>query len=266
MFKRSLLLIVALVWALPLHAHEFWIDPVEFQVNVGAKIEAHHRVGSEFIGPKHSYLGPRTTTQAFGHQGKIMDLPARSGDRPAMQMPDAPEGLITLIHETTDSDLTYQEWQKFVDFIEHKDFAWAAEMHKDRGLPETGFAETYRRHAKALVAVGSGAGSDVRAGMDVEILALTNPYTDAMTDGMKVQVWLKDKPRADAQVELFEETPEGTINITLHRTGDDGTVTLPVKSGHTYMVDHVALFGTAPNPPINAVWHSAWANLTFRVP
>jgi len=266
MLKRPFLTALALIWAFPVWSHEFWIDPIQYQVEVGDKIEADHRVGSDFKGPKYGYLEPRTTKHAFAYQGAIFDLSARSGDRPAMQLEGAQDGLLTLIHETDDSHLTYKEWQKFVNFLEHKDFTWAAQAHKDRGLPETGFAETYRRHAKSLVAVGSGAGQDVRVGMAVEIVALANPYTDNVSDGLPVQVWFNDAPRPDAQVEVFEQTPEGTLNVTLHRTGPDGTVRVPVKSGHKYMLDHVALLPLDPNPPLNAVWHSAWANLTFRMP
>ncbi len=266
MLKRPFVTLLALTWALPLCAHEFWIDPVEYQVAVGDKIEAHHHVGSDFKGPKYGYLEPRTTKHAFAYNNTVFDLAARSGDRPAMQLENTQDGLVTLIHETNDSRLTYREWQKFINFIEHKDFVWAAQAHRDRGLPETDFVETYRRHAKSLVAVGSGTGQDVRVGMAVEIVALANPYTDDLTQGLPLQVWFQDAPRADAQVELFEQTPEGTINVTLHRTGADGTVRIPVKSGYKYMVDHVALLPLNPSPPINAVWHSAWANLTFRVP
>lgn len=251
----------------PLCAHEFWIDPVEFQVSSGENIEAHLKLGSNFRGGKHGFLAPRTVRHDIAANGTIQPLPARSGDRPAIQVQNPPDGLITLIHETTDETLTYKEWAKFLAFAEHKDFMWVQDAHKARGLPDVEFGESYRRHIKSLVAVGDGAGQDVRAGMVIEIVALSNPFTDDLQNGFQVQVWLNDEPVVDGQVELFEQPPEGEVAITLHRTGTDGTVFLPVKAGHTYMVDHVALWAVEPTKDNrNSVWHSAWANLTFQVP
>ncbi len=75
------------------------------------------------------------------------------------------------------------------------------------------------------------------------------------------------RPRADAQVELFDKAPDGAVRLTLHRTDPQGRVALPVEPGHTYMVNAVAL--RAPDQRHarhRAVWETLWANLTFAVP
>ena len=63
--------------------------------------------------------------------------------------------------------------------------------------------ETYRRYAKSLVAVGDGKGSDRDVGLDTEIIALANPYTDDVSGGLPVLVTLYGEPRKDAQVETY---------------------------------------------------------------
>ena len=45
---------------------------------------------------------------------------------------------------------------------------------------------------------------DVSVGHRIEIIALTNPYTDDISNGMHVQILMAGQPRADVQVELFE--------------------------------------------------------------
>ena len=268
MFQHSLKLLFALIFAGPIYAHEFWISPVEFQVDVQSPIGAHFRVGQDFKGGSHSYLSRYTARHELHQGGAALKISAREGDRPAMQHPGLGDGLAVLVHETTDSTLTYREFEKFVAFVEHKDFEGLPEAHRARGLPDVGFVESYRRFAKSLIAVGSGAGQDRPVGLEIEIVALSNPYTDDLTKGMAVQVLLNAAPRADVQVEVFSR-PAGTKEpalIQLYRTNADGVARFPVLSGHDYMVDNVALRPVEPANTEDPVWHSLWANLTFAVP
>jgi hypothetical protein len=104
-------------------------------------------------------------------------------------------------------------------------------------------------------------------GLAIEIVALANPYTDDLTAGLPVLVLLDASPRGDAQVELFETAPDGTVTTTLHRTDAEGRVTLPVRPGMEYLVDSVVLRALPNNDPAaGPVWHSDWASLTFRTP
>ena len=96
-----------------------------------------------------------------------------------------------------------------MNFIKHKDFEGLPEAHLARGLPEVGFVESYRRFAKSLIAVGSGVGQDRPVGLEIEIVALSNPYADDLSEGMAVQVLLNAAPRAYVQVEVFSR-PAGT--------------------------------------------------------
>ncbi|MBT6864998.1 MAG: DUF4198 domain-containing protein [Planktomarina temperata] len=268
MFQRSSNLLFALVFAGPIYAHEFWISPVGFEVDVQSPIAAHFRVGQDFKGGSHSYLSRYTTRHELHQGGAILEMSPREGDRPAMQHPGLEDGLAILVHETTDSTLTYREFDKFVNFIKHKDFEGLPEAHLARGLPEVGFVESYRRFAKSLIAVGSGAGQDRPVGLEIEIVALSNPYTDDLSEGMAVQVLLNAAPRADVQVEVFSR-PAGTkepAGIQLYRTDADGIARFPVRTGHDYMIDNVALRPVEPTNTDDPVWHSLWANLTFAVP
>ena len=268
MFRRSLTLILSLLISAPVYAHEFWISPVNYEVAPDEPIEAHFRVGQGFSGSSHSFLTRYATRHGVVHLGQNIDITARNGDRPAFQHPGLPNGLAVLVHETTDSMLTYKDYEKFVAFVEHKDFVGQPETHLARGLPEVGFVESYRRFAKSLVSVGDGAGQDGPVGLDIEIVALANPYTDDLSNGMQVRVLMAGQPRADVQVEVFQRAigTKDTAEITLYRTNSDGIATFPVAAGQEYMIDNVALIPVEPEVQGNPVWHSLWANLTFNVP
>ncbi|MGB3245525.1 MAG: DUF4198 domain-containing protein [Sulfitobacter sp.] len=265
-------LITALFLAVPLAplaAHEFWIVPEKYQVAPGSAIRADFKNGQEFKGNTLSYFEGRSARFETALGDDVKTVEARAGDAPALQMtaPDA-DGLLVVLHETTPSTISYKEWEKFAKFATHKDFPDAEADHTAAGWPRDGFRETYTRHIKSLIAVGNGAGSDKSYGMATEFVAVSNPYAPEFDDQMVVTLLYNDQPRADAQVEVFDQDTEGAVTISLHRTDTSGTATIPVMAGHSYLFDAVVLrpaadAGSTENAP---VWETLWAALTFAVP
>ncbi|MEM1233516.1 MAG: DUF4198 domain-containing protein [Pseudomonadota bacterium] len=250
-----------LAFAGPAAAHEFWISPPDYQVPVGTPATADIRVGESFKGNRVSYLTRQTARFDVVQNGQIIDPEATLGDRPVLDKV-LPEGLAIVVYETIDSRLTYNDFEKFMGFVDHKAFSGFPERHDARGLPREGFVETYRRFAKSLIAVGDGAGSDVRVGLDTEIVALANPYTDDTSGGLPVQVLLRGEPRVGAQVEVYAKAPDDTVFVRLYETDAQGMTTITVAPGYEFMVDAVTL----EEGEGEAAWHSMWANLTFEVP
>ncbi|MDJ0821087.1 MAG: DUF4198 domain-containing protein [Paracoccaceae bacterium] len=263
---RALITALALCLAAPVAAHEFWIDPTAYVVDPSAPLVAEIRVGENFKGSAYGYVPPNFRRFDLVMGRSVLPVEGRAGDRPALNMAVKGEGLVTVVHVTRDLNLRYTDWQKFINFTTHKDFTWALEQHLDRGLPQTGFRERYSRHGKSLMAVGDGKGRDKKVGLLTEIVALANPYTDDMARGFPVQVLYENKPRRDVQVELFERAPNGSVDVTLHRTDNRGRVTLPVKPGHAYLVDAVVMRPLEAKTENDPVWESLWASLTFEVP
>ncbi|TGD60837.1 DUF4198 domain-containing protein [Tabrizicola sp. WMC-M-20] len=248
-------------------AHEFWLSPEDYTVARDGVMQVRLRVGSEMKGHVLSYLPQDIDRFEVIQSDGVRPVEGRMGDNPALVMDARQDGLAVVVHETNDAVTTYDDFAEFQRFVAHKDFRTAVTDHTARGLRKTGFRETYRRHAKSLVAVGSGAGADRAVGMVIEIVALANPYTDDLTAGMPLLVLLDGVARPDAQLELFQTSPDGTVTITLHRTDADGLVTVPVLKGMEYLADSVNL-RALPNDDVDVgpVWHSDWASLTFHTP
>jgi hypothetical protein len=248
-------------------AHEFWLAAEDYAISAEDTLRVGLRIGSEMLGSPLIYLPKDIARFEVIQGGTARPVTARMGDNPALVMEGLADGLAIVVHETTDSLLTYSDFAVFRRFVAHKDFATALADHAARGLPQKNFRETYRRHAKSLIAVGSGAGADRTVGLAIEIVALANPYADDLTLGLPVLVLLDGAPRADAQVELFRTAPDGTVTITRHRTDAGGKAVLPMHPGSEYLVDSVVL-RRLPNddPAAGPVWHSDWASLTFRTP
>ncbi len=247
-------------------AHEFWIDPVEFQVTSGSPVVADIRVGQSFEGAAYSYIPTNFRRFDYALGGALVAVPGRVGDRPALNVTPEDEGLMVAIHVTTDSRLVWDTWERFVGFLEHKDLAWGLAEHDARGLSREKVREAYSRYAKSLIAVGHGEGSDVEAGLLVEFIAMENPYTGDMSDGFDVRATYDGAPLKDTQIEVFEKAADGTVTITTDRTDADGAATIMVKAGHTYMLDAVVLRPMDVVEATDPAWESLWANLTFQVP
>ncbi len=253
------------------HAHEFWIDPQSYQVTSGSPLIADIRNGQKFKGLDLSYLERNFVRfDLVGPVGNSVDakpvpLPVtgRTGDVPALRTVAGAPGLWVIVHQTTPSTLTYQKWEKFQAFADHKDFADIQNRHKARGLPDAGFKESYTRFAKSLIAVDDGAGQDRAVGLETEFVALQNPYTES-TDTLPFLLLYQGKPRPHAQVEMFDRAPDDQVTVTLHRTDADGRVTLPVTPGHRYLLDAVVLRDMPSGA--DAAWETLWAALTFAVP
>lgn len=248
--------------------HEFWIEPEVYQTQVGEKIVAAIRVGENFEGASYAYIPNNFKRFELEQAGNPVPIESRVGDRPAVSVAAVADGLAILAHVTRDYELTYSSWEKFVDFVTHKDATWVLAAHEERGFDETSPVEVYSRYGKSLIAVGDGAGQDRNFGMLTEIVALENPYTDDMSDGIDVQVLYQDEPRGDAQIEIFAKDPDGVVEVTTVTTDKSGLATVPVTPGVAYLVDAVVLREPRPSQVVlmGAQWESLWASLTFRIP
>ena len=243
-------------------AHEFWIEAAEYQVDTGATIEAGIYNGQNFEGPELAWFERRIAMATWHAGANETRFENRTGERPALKIAEAPEGLVRLVYQSTPTELTYAEWAKFVSFVESKGHDWAVERHLARGLAQTGIRESYIRYCKALVAVGAGEGADVRAGMRHEIVALGNPYGD-VSGGLAIALYYEGAPLGGGQIDVFEKAPDGTVIKSQLESDAEGRAVVPVRPGHRYLLDSVVLLEIEGD---GASWESLWASLTFAVP
>jgi len=254
--------------ALPATAHELWIEPLDFQIQPDSKFEAHIVNGQEFAGMRLAYIPRRFENFVVVNSGGIQAIDGRIGDLPAVQVDALPEGLNVFAYKSRVATVEYETYDKFQSFVDHKALGNTQEDHEARGLPLENFFEAYWRFSKSLVAVGDGAGADQRLGLETEIVALENPYTDDIADGLEVQLFYLDQPVPSYQIEIFERDASGAVTIQTVQTNEDGIASIPVRPAHDYMLDSVIL--REPSPELaektQTVWETLWANMTFAVP
>ena len=268
MYFARLFSVLTLLAPLPALCHEFWIEPEQYQVESGMPLLADLKNGENFKGVSLGWFDRQFTRFELHTADKVLPVSGRMGDTPALQTVAPADGLLIVAHETTESTITYREWEKFLKFADHKDFTDAAATHEANGWSKEEFREAYTRHAKALIAVGDGAGADRALGLQTEFVALTNPYVAGFDGVMAVQVNYQGTPRSDTQVEVFDRAPDGSVEVSLYRTDDKGQARVPVTPGHAYLFDAVVLrpSARAGSDDRAPVWETLWAALTFAVP
>lgn len=266
--SRLAVTLTASLFAAPLFAHELWIEPLDYQVAAGGQLQAQIVNGEAFGGTTLPYLPQRFRHFIVYNGQRGVQVPGRAGDVPALNLSTQGDGLYVVAYESTVSTLSYESWEKFQKFVDHKDFGDVRTTHDARGLPESDFTEAYTRFSKSLIGVGSSEGADSRIGLTTEIVALTNPYTDDLSNGMRVQLFYGQSPRANEQIEVFAKSADDQVETTYVRTDANGIATIPVSSGVSYQLDAVVLRepSEALASSTNAAWETLWANITFAVP
>ena len=264
MFARIVTLALTVFIAHGATAHEYWLEASDYTVSSGEDVQIGVFIGQKFKGNEYPYNAAQHQRFMLIDSAGLQDLGGELGDKPAITVTPRNPGLNIFADISSTQKLIYDDPETFLSFLEHVGLQWVMEQHNARGLPASGFGEGYTRFVKSLVSVDGGAGNDVRLGMMYEIVALSNPYTDNMANGLPVRVFFEGRPLANTQIEIFRKGEEETQTV---RTNSSGTAMIPVTSG-LYMINTVHMV-TPPAADIEitgAVWHSLWASMTFEIP
>ena len=253
--------------SLPSSAHEFWLEPSDFQPKVGDVVTVDLVIGTHFDG----FSSPYTPDEiaAFGLIDAAGNTPitGRFGDMPAGQFVVGQVGLTLLYHQTTPSYVTYTKPEKFISFAVEKGFADVAARYQKQTAENFRLVEKYRRFAKSLIMVGPASGQDQLLGLEMELVALTNPYRQPVSKEFTVAVYESGAPRPGAQVTVFIRHTPNNVEKKIIIADERGRVHLSLLPGRHYLFDSVKLQPIKDADPIkNAEWESLWAALTFAVP
>ena len=263
MKAAALALLACLAAPLTAAAHEFWLEPLDYRVDPGERIQARTINGENFVGREFSYSAPAFKQSGIIAGGTRNPIPGNSGDRPAIDVAPAGNGLNILFHASSMSVLTYPKMEKFESFLRGKHLDFGIEQHRARGLPEEKIREAYFRMVKALVAVGDGAGEDKFVGLPFELVARTNPYTSR--GDVTVSLLRGGKPLGNYPIYVFRRTAGEVTKLDL-KTDGAGNVRVPRGPGGEFLVNAVEL--SEPSDAIakagKAHWQTIWAGLTYE--
>lgn len=265
MLLRTFCTALVMLITTPLLAHEFWLDPEDFTLEAGEELRVNIRVGQDFVGNAYAFNPQSHIDYSLTDSAGKRPIDGRLGDRPSVQLVPENDGLLVLNHHSSSQLLTYTEAEKFTSFITSTGLDWVLETHRERGLPDVGFGEGYTRFAKSLISINGGAGQDAPTGMVFELVALANPYTDDMSNGLPVKLMYRGLAMAGMQIDIFHNV-NGEVTKTHVSTDGVGHAIIPVQQG-VYLINsvHMIIPHAADIERTGAVWHSLWASMTFAI-
>jgi uncharacterized GH25 family protein len=242
------------------HAHELWLEPVKFKFNNKEVSKIHINIGQNFIGSPFGYYEPNKKSLYLEKKKKIVNLPQRDGNFPAIQTLILDKGFHILNYETNYEFLKYESVEKFEDFLKEQNFQSILDKFNKDKLP----TESYRRFAKVLMTDGNNDFFIQKSKLDFEIIALNSPY-NLENNLFKFQLFNKNKPLGNWQITTFSKDKKNTYKEKI-KTNLNGIGEIKVFEGRTYLLSAVRLNKTNYLEKIKykSDWLSLWASLTFE--
>ena len=240
-------------------AHEFWLQPGTYATQPGMAVPVQIKAGEGFEGIEYPWIPSRVAEVVTTSQHDVMRT---SQQLPAMQLIPAAEGLTALYYRSNPTELKYDSFKDFTDFLKEDGLHWVEANHRARKLPDTGWKEAFTRYAKTLIKVGNGHGQDKPGSMPYEWIAVSNPYTTT-SQAYTFQLLSAGNPVADTQVTYFTRGNDdiGEMGRSLAFTDTTGKVQIPAIANTEYLVSSVIM--TKKNSQIMP-WQSHWVSITFQ--
>jgi uncharacterized GH25 family protein len=248
-------------------AHEYWIEPENYQIAPGAKLVAQLKVGQHFQGDAQAYLPGNIERFQISTGGTVVDVKSRIGDLPALNENLSREGLALISLVSNIFTLKYTEPGLFEKVLDYEGLDGILQEHRRRGLPISGFHEAYQRFAKSLIQVGEGSGEDRLLGLGFEWLLETNPYT-ATDNRLQARLYWRGEPLAATQARLFVRRPGRQMQESLLTTDSDGRIYLEPEPGSEILLNAVQMRVPSDlfRAPADSAWISYWTTTTFILP
>lgn len=258
----------------PAAAHEFWIEPEASQVEVGDTVRAELRVGAMLSGEAYPYLSDQIVAARLHAPGGVTDIEGMEGDLPALAVTPSEPGLHVILYHAAPAVAEFEDLETFASYLALEGLDDVVRQHKERGLPEAGFSETYSRNARALLQVGPAdpAQLDRPTGMPLELIALQNPFVGGLSE-LEVQLLWQGAPVPNRQVTIFHRPPAGDgagdeatggeVTRSLVTTDAEGRASIALTEAGFYLLNAVQMKPVEGQGDV--VWDSHWATLTFAV-
>ena len=149
-FYFFVILLLTIFLKFNLQAHELWLEPINFKFNNKEVSKIHIKIGQNFIGSPFGYYDPYKKSLYLENKNKVIDLPQRNGNFPAIQTQILDKGFHIINYETNFEFLKYESLEKFEDFLNKENFKSSLSKFDKNNLP----TENYKRFAKTLMTDG----------------------------------------------------------------------------------------------------------------
>jgi len=249
-----------------LGAHDFWIEPTAYAVNVGDPIGIHLTVGERFAGDRLARNGGQI--EKFVLVGPSGERPVigRDGMDPAGLLKlDAP-GIWFVGYRSKPSSVELTP-EKFEDYLRAEGLEHVIDERAAKQESQLPGRERYSRSVKSLLRGGtpaSAAGYDKVLGLTLEFVLEADPVT-ANGKPLPLRLLTNGRPLAGALVVAYKKDAGASSpgsEALRARTDNNGRVVVPMTDG-VWLIKAVQMERAAAGS--GADWESVWTSLTFMV-
>lgn len=275
MTKRISALLAALLLALPVVAHDFWMRPGNYCPPKDALIEVGLYVGDFGLGDAVPRAEERIVKFAALTPDGEKKLVGRDGLASAGYLRTSSEGHYVLGYQSTPAFVTLPP-STFMSYLDERGLDAVRNLRAARGESDQPARELYARCPKAILRVGESASSgfDRPLGLTLELTPRKDPYVlrwnaaESAYESLPVELTLRGEPLSGALVRAInlDDPPreaEDTARVVQARTDAAGRVALRLARDGRWMVAAVHMF--ARDDRTQADFESYWASLTFEL-
>jgi uncharacterized GH25 family protein len=257
--------LVALAWAGPVLAHDFWIQPLHFTLFPKASTPLTILVGHGPFRSRWSGAIDRVVLmKSYGPNGVVDQKNALhpSSDKDGDIGFDAP-GTYVVAFQSNYAESVLPSI-RYNDYIKAEGLTPAIDLRARTKATDAPGREIYSRRAKALIQVGDPKAAQpwvIRpVGLSLEIVPEKNPYSLSPNEELPVRILYDGKPLAGALVKLtnleFDVRP-----IAMHLSDAQGRTSFAVPRTGTWLVNVIWSKPITGNP--KADFDTTFSSLTF---
>jgi uncharacterized GH25 family protein len=242
------------------HAHELWLEPINFNFNNKELFKTNINIGQDFMGSPFGFYSPNKKSLYLENRNKVTKLSQRDGDFPAIQMLISEQGFHVLNYETNNEFLKYDSVEKFEDFVKEQGLQSTIDKFDRNKIP----TENYRRFAKVLITDGNKGFFIQKSKLDFEIIALSTPYK-LKNSFFEFQLFEKNKPLGNWQITIFSKDENNTYKEKI-KTNSNGVGKIRTIKNRTYLLSAVKLnkANYFQKLKFKSDWFSLWASLVIK--
>lgn len=245
-------------------AHEFWIEPSNFQAELNDRIDVQIFVGEPFRGEKVVRNPLHFSRFQLVNNNSELDIIGLDGKDPAGLLRIKEAGL-HFINYVSRQQSNYLEAEEFEDYLIEDGLERIKAIRKQDGTSDQPGRELYSRYAKSIVVVDkskNSQGYDRILGQTLEIVPEKNPFFLSEKEKMSFLIYFKGEPVEGMLVRAVNKRNPNQILRT--RTDSNGRAYFQIDQEGVWLISGVHMMEALDN--VEADWESFWASLTFEVP
>ena len=259
-FSFFVLLFLSIFLKFSVHAHELWLEPVNFNFNNKELLKININIGQDFNGSPFGFYSPNKKKLYLENKNKVINLSQRDGNFPAIQTLVLGQGFHILNYETNNEFLKYETTEKFEDFLKEQGLKNTINKFDRNKIP----TENYRRFAKALITDGNKNFFIQKPKLDLDLIALNSPF-ELNNNIFKFQLFEKKKTLGNWQITIFSKDEKSSYKEKI-KTNLNGEGEISVIENRTYLLSAVKLnkVNYLQKIKYKSDWFSLWASLVFK--